>query len=170
VPRISAGILVYRRTGNGIEVLLAHPGGPFWAKKDSWSVPKGEVEDGEDLLEAAKREFSEETGLPLTNEDFVELGQQKQGSSKINHVWALEDDPDTSRFSCKSFAEIEWPPKSGKNEHFPEVDKVAWFKLGKAKDKLFQYQKTFIDRLNELLGEPEPTDEPEIKPQQTSLL
>jgi predicted NUDIX family NTP pyrophosphohydrolase len=150
----SAGILVYRRTDAGVEVLLVHPGGPFWARKDegAWSIPKGLPEEGEDLFGAAHREFREETGLALDGE-FVPLGSAKQPGGKIVRAWAVEADPDLGRFESNTFA-LEWPPKSGRVQEFPEVDKADWFPIEAAGGKILQGQRVFLDRLLRHVEEP----------------
>ncbi len=150
----SAGMLLWRRSAAGdIEVLLAHPGGPFFAKKDDahWTIPKGECDPGEDELAAARREFTEELGIPVPPGDPVPLGEVKQGSSKVNVVWALEADP--GEFEVRSnFFDMEWPPRSGKRAQFPEVDRVAWYPLEVAEGKLFGSQRPFLARLLQLAG------------------
>jgi predicted NUDIX family NTP pyrophosphohydrolase len=148
----SAGILLYRRAKSGYEVLLIHPGGPFWAKKDlgAWSIPKGEF-DGEDALEAAKREFGEETGLTAPAGEYTLLGEAKQPSGKLVRVFALEADVNLERFHSNMFT-MEWPPKSGQQQEFPEADRAAWYTLSAAKRKLVKGQVVFIDRLAEKLG------------------
>ena len=148
--QVSAGILAYRRN-NGLEVLLAHPGGPFWAKKDAgaWSIPKGLVESG-DLLACAQREFTEETGLVAEGE-FVPLNPVRQKSGKTVHAFAVAADFDLT--DCRSnFFEIEWPPRSGKRKRFPEVDQVGYFDLATARQKILPYQQPFITELAEKLG------------------
>jgi predicted NUDIX family NTP pyrophosphohydrolase len=147
----SAGLLIYRRRGEEIEVLLTHPGGPFWSKKDVWSIPKGEVEEGESLEAAMEREFSEETGLDIPVGERLDLGEIKQGSAKINHVWAVEGDPDISKFVCRSTFSLEWPLKSGKQAEFPETDRACWFNLSVAGSKIFKNQAEFISRLADKL-------------------
>ena len=147
----SAGLLVFRRKDNKVEVLLVHPAGPFWAKKDSWSIPKGNVEAGEDYIAAAHREFKEETNVDLPAGELIDLGSEKQSSSQVNYIWALEADPDLSDFKSNNFT-MEWPPRSGKTQEFPEVDRAEWFDISTAKDKLFKAQVAFIDRLNEHLN------------------
>jgi len=147
---VSAGILVYRLKG-GLEVLLAHPGGPFWAKKDAgaWSIPKGLVESG-DLLACARREFTEETGL-VADGEFVPLSLVKQKSGKTVHAFALAADLDLSR--CRSnYFQAEWPPRSGKLKSFPEVDRVAYFDLDTALAKILTYQQPFLIELAQKLG------------------
>jgi len=148
---ISAGLLAFRRM-NGIEVLLAHPGGPFWAKKDegAWTIPKGLVEPGADLLATAKREFVEETNLSPPA-DFIALEPVTQKSGKIVHAWAFEADLDLSAFASNTF-EIEWPPKSGRRQHFPEVDRIAYFALPVAMVKITSYQQPLLRELERLLG------------------
>jgi predicted NUDIX family NTP pyrophosphohydrolase len=148
--QVSAGILAYRRH-NGLEVLLAHPGGPFWAKKDggAWSIPKGLVESG-DLLACARREFTEETGLTADGE-FIPLTPVRQKSGKTVHAFAVAADFDLT--DCRSnFFEIEWPPRSGKRKRFPEVDQVGYFDLATARQKILPYQQPFITELAEKLG------------------
>lgn len=147
----SAGILLYRQHNGSFEVLLSHPGGPFWGHKDIWSIPKGEIEEGEDLMSAAVREFKEETGFELPDDQFHSLGQSKQGA-KTNYIWAAEGNADPHKFKCTSTFTMEWPPKSDKQQTFPENDRADWFGLSKAQKKLFKTQKAFIDRLAELLG------------------
>jgi len=153
---ISAGLLAFRRV-NGIEVLLAHPGGPFWAKKDdgAWTVPKGLAEPGDDLLATAKREFVEETNLglaaDLTAADLIALTPVRQKSGKIVHAWAFEADLDLGAFASNTF-EIEWPPKSGRRQHFPEVDRIAYFALPVAMVKITSYQQPLLRELERLLG------------------
>ena len=143
--RVSAGILLYRLRATGPEVFLVHPGGPFWARRDlgAWSVPKGEVGEGEDLLEAAKREFFEETGGRVEGE-FIQLAPLRQRSGKVVHAWAVEGDLDASSITSNTFA-IEWPPRSGKSRMFPEVDRAGWFTLPEAREKLLPGQRPFLD-------------------------
>ncbi len=147
----SAGILVFRRKSNSVEYLLAHPGGPFYAKKDesSWSIPKGEIEGSEDPLEAAKREFNEETGIKLSGE-FIELKVVKQSGGKLIHTWAIENNADVSKFKSNEF-EIEWPPKSGKHAKFPEIDRLEWFNYDDARKKILKGQIPVLDELKNLL-------------------
>lgn len=146
----SAGLLVFRRVKDGVEVLLAHPGGPFWAKKDVWSIPKGEVEEGEDLIVAAKREFKEELGFAGPQGELIELGSAK-ANGKVNYIWAVESNPDLKQFSPNSTVTMEWPPRSGQTQEFPESDRIAWFELSAAKTKLYKNQIEFMDRLAERL-------------------
>jgi len=148
--QVSAGILAYRHH-NGLEVLLAHPGGPFWAKKDAgaWSIPKGLVESG-DLLACARREFTEETGL-IADGEFIPLTPVRQKSGKTVHAFAVAADFDLT--DCRSnFFEIEWPPRSGKRKRFPEVDQVGYFDLATARQKILPYQQPFITELAQKLG------------------
>lgn len=143
---VSAGILAFRRSGAGLELLLAHPGGPYWRSRDegAWSIPKGMVESN-DLLACAKREFNEETGL-TAHGPFVTLTPLRQKSGKTVHAFALEADFDLSGFNSNHF-EMEWPPKSGKQQSFPEIDRVAYFDLATARRKILPGQKPFIDEL-----------------------
>jgi len=152
MAKISAGILLYRRRGDGVAVMLAHPGGPFWAKKDkdAWSIPKGLADEGENLLVAAKREFFEETGAAIDGE-FVELGAFK-ASGKTIVAFACEGDFDPAALKSNTFA-LEWPPRAGKTAEFPEADKAAWFSLDEALEKATKGQKPIIAALAERLGE-----------------
>ena len=152
----SAGILWYRFQNNLPEVLLVHPGGPFWQKRDSgaWSIPKGEF-DKEDALDAAKREMKEETGIDADHpgyraSPFYELKPVRQKSGKVVFAWAAEGHFDTSEIKSNSF-EIEWPPKSGKKKSFPEIDKAAWFKLDEAKEKIIPGQVPLLEELRDKL-------------------
>jgi predicted NUDIX family NTP pyrophosphohydrolase len=147
----SAGILVFRRR-NGIEVLLAHPGGPYWARKDegAWSIPKGLVESSADLFATAQREFAEETGLTAAG-PVIALRPVEQRSGKIVHAFAVEADLDLAEF-CSNTFEIEWPPKSGRQRCFPEVDRIAYFAVATALRKILPYQRPFIDELLGKLG------------------
>ncbi len=147
----SAGILLLRTHNNNPEVFLVHPGGPFWIKKDegAWSIPKGEFEDDEEPLAAAKREFEEETGIKISGE-FIELTPIKQKSGKIVYAWAVEGNIDPAKIKSNEF-EIEWPPKSGKMKTFPEIDKAAWFYFDEAKKKILESQANFIDELKKIL-------------------
>jgi predicted NUDIX family NTP pyrophosphohydrolase len=144
----SAGILMYRGSGSALEVLLVHPGGPFWAKKDlgAWSIPKGEYEEGEDPLAVAKREFEEELGSPPPEGEYHSLGEIKQTSRKVVAAFAVEGDFDPARLASNPF-EMEWPPKSGRRQSFPEVDRAAWFTSEDARTKILPGQAPFIDRL-----------------------
>ena len=147
----TAGILLYRIRNGDLEVFLVHPGGPFWMKKDAgaWSIPKGETETGEDLLHAAKREFHEETGFSLQG-NFIALTPLKQRGGKIVHAWAVEGDVDAESSKSNLFS-MEWPPRSGKREEFPEVDRAAWFTLESAKGKILQSQAEFLEELRRLV-------------------
>jgi predicted NUDIX family NTP pyrophosphohydrolase len=154
VPKLSAGLLAYRRTGAGVEILLVHPGGPFWAKKDdgAWSVPKGEYEPSEDPLEVARREFEEEIGqAPPAGSEPMWLGELRQPSGKVVSAWAIEGDLDVREVRSNSF-EMEWPPRSGRTQEFPEVDRAGWFGLGQARRKILRGQVGFLDRLDGLLA------------------
>src|ERR1700752_302473 len=135
----SAGILLYRLSNGAPMVLLVHPGGPFWAKKDAgaWTIPKGLVDPGEVLLAAALREFTEEAGF-AAHEPFIALAPVKQKSGKVVHAFACEGDFDPDKLVCNTF-EIEWPPKSGKRKSFPEIDRVAWLGLAAAREKMLTY-------------------------------
>lgn len=147
----SAGLLIFRKGPNGIEVLLVHPGGPFWAKKDqgAWSIPKGEFEENEEPFQAALREFSEETGL-VPQGNPISLTPLKQPSGKLIYAWAMESDLDLSQFKSNTFS-MEWPPHSGKFQEFPEVDKAEWFPLEIAKQKIVQGQLGFLLELERIL-------------------
>jgi predicted NUDIX family NTP pyrophosphohydrolase len=149
----SAGILLFRGRGPALRLLLVHPGGPFWAKKDlgAWSIPKGEHGEGEDALAVARREFQEELGEPAPAGDAIELGELVQPSRKVITAFAMEGDLDPSRLKSNLF-EMEWPPKSGRLQSFPEVDRAAWFPVEEARDKLLPGQRPFIDQLLERLG------------------
>ncbi|MGB6342566.1 MAG: NUDIX domain-containing protein [Xanthobacteraceae bacterium] len=148
---ISAGLLIYRR-GNGLEVLLAHPGGPFWVKKDDgvWTIPKGLVEAGNDLIAAARREFTEETNLTADGE-LTALSPVNQKSGKTVHAFAFEADFDLARFASNEF-QIEWPPRSGRQQSFPEIDRIAYFALPIAKVKILLYQRPLLEELERRLG------------------
>jgi predicted NUDIX family NTP pyrophosphohydrolase len=148
---ISAGVLAFRRHDE-IEVLLAHPGGPFWAKKDdgAWTIPKGVVDPGEDLLAAARREFNEETNLTAVGE-VIALTPVNQKSGKAVHAFALEADFDLTRFASNSF-DIEWPPKSGRRQNFPEIDRVSYFTLPVAMTKILPYQQPLLRELERRFG------------------
>jgi predicted NUDIX family NTP pyrophosphohydrolase len=152
MPQHSAGILLYRRRGAGIEVLLVHPGGPFWANKDdgAWSIPKGGYEPGEDPLAAAKREFAEETGAQVEGE-AVALGLFRQSSAKIVDVWAVEGDFDPATLVSNTFS-MEWPPRSGRMREVPEVDRAEWFRPEAAAHKILKGQRPVLDALLRRLG------------------
>ena len=147
MPKRSAGLLIYRRTGGALELLLVHPGGPFWARKDdgAWSIPKGEYDEGEDALAAARREFAEELGAAPEGA-FVDLGEVVQPGRKRVRAFAIEGDFDVSRLQSNAF-EIEWPPKSGRMQSFPEVDRAEWFAPVDARRKILAGQRPLIDRL-----------------------
>jgi len=153
--KLSAGILVYKKNGNTFSVLLVHPGGPFWAKKDlgAWSIPKGEFEADENAFDAAKREFYEETGINISENstDFIELSSLKQKSGKTVFCFAIEGDLDASSMHSNTF-EMEWPPKSGKLQSFLEVDKAEWFLANIGLKKILEGQKNFILELAEKLN------------------
>jgi predicted NUDIX family NTP pyrophosphohydrolase len=161
----SAGLLLFRHKGADVQVLLVHPGGPFWAKKDkgAWSIPKGEFLEGEEAVAAAKREFREELGLEPPTGNLISLESAKQSSGKMVHIWACAADLDITNMRSNTF-EMEWPPKSGQQQTFPEADKAVWCTLQQAKDKLVKGQVVFIDRLAEKLDVSAPDP-----PQQASL-
>jgi predicted NUDIX family NTP pyrophosphohydrolase len=150
--KLSAGLLPFRKVNGQLEVFLVHPGGPFWVRKDegAWSIPKGEYSAKEDPLEAAKREFKEETGVEAVG-DFLALGESKQPGGKLVTAWALENDLDPSTIQSNTFS-LEWPPKSGKVQEFPEIDRGEWFPLREARTKILKGQVPFLDRLSEKLG------------------
>ena len=150
----SAGILVYRRGDAGLEVFLVHPGGPFWAKKDlaAWSIPKGEFGDDENPLAAALREFAEETGQTIEG-DFRALTPVKQPSRKIVHAFAVAGEVDADRIASNEF-ELEWPPRSGTTQRFPEVDRAAWFPLAEARKRVHAGLVPVLDELARTLGVP----------------
>ena len=157
MTRRSAGVLLWKRDHDGVRVLLVHPGGPFWAKKDNgaWSIPKGEYEEGEQALAVAKRELLEELGaaarpLSMASEKaFVPLGEVKQKGGKLVTAFALEADFDVTRLASNSF-ELEWPPRSGRKRAFPEVDRAGWFDLNEARVKILVSQQGFVTRIAEL--------------------
>jgi predicted NUDIX family NTP pyrophosphohydrolase len=153
VPSTSAGILLYRRGPAGPEVLLGHMGGPFWAQKDdgAWSLPKGEHGPDEEPLAVARREFEEELGSPVPAVDLVPLGEHRVTSRKVLTCWAAEGDLDAAACRSNTF-EIEWPPRSGRLQEFPEIDRAAWFAVDEARTKLVKGQVPFLDRLLELLS------------------
>ena len=153
MPRLSSGLLLFRRREGRLEVLLAHPGGPFWRLRDAggWSLPKGEHEPDEDSLSAARREFAEELGLAAPVGEAIELGSVKQPSGKLVHAWALEADVDVSEIHSNSF-ELEWPRGSGELRQFPEVDRAGWFDLPTAREKLIAGQRPLLDLLLERIG------------------
>ncbi len=147
----SAGILLHRSGADGREVLLVHPGGPFWAKRDdgAWSIPKGEYTDDEDPQAAARREFEEELGTALPGDaELRDLGEVKQKNGKVVVAYAAEGDLDASAAHSNTF-EMEWPPRSGRQQEFPEIDRAEWFALARAREKLLPAQAAFVDRLEE---------------------
>jgi len=148
MPRLSAGVLLYRTRDGVVEVLLAHPGGPFWARKDdgAWSIPKGEYTDGEDPWAAARREFFEELTLPVPDGTRIELGSLKQPGGKVVTAFAVQGDLDVTDARSNTF-EMEWPKGSDTMREFPEVDRVGWFTVAQARTKLLKGQRTFLDRL-----------------------
>jgi predicted NUDIX family NTP pyrophosphohydrolase len=153
MPKRSAGLLIYKYNGeNVVEVLLVHPGGPFFTKKDVgvWSIPKGEYEDGEDALEVSKRELKEETGNTINNGKFVQLKPVTIKSGKQIIAWAVETDFEKC-FICSNNFEMEWPPRSGNKQSFPEVDKANWFSIKAAKEKINPGQLPLLDELVEML-------------------
>jgi predicted NUDIX family NTP pyrophosphohydrolase len=153
----SAGLLLYRHKKQFPEFFLVHPGGPFWAKKDlaAWSIPKGEFTDDEEPLNAAIREFQEETGLSISG-DFIALTPRKQNSGKMVYAWAIEADVDASAIQSNTFM-FEWPPRSGKKIEIPEVDKAEWFNSKTAKEKIIPGQAGFIDELEAILARKKPS-------------
>jgi predicted NUDIX family NTP pyrophosphohydrolase len=153
MPKLSAGLLIYRRGDRGLEVLLVHPGGPFWANKEqgAWSIPKGEYGPDEDPLQVALREFEEETGKAPPDPTGAEwLGELRLPSGKVMSAWAAEGDVDVSDVQSNTF-EMEWPPRSGRTQEFPEVDRAAWVGIEEARPMLHRGQVGFIARLLELL-------------------
>jgi predicted NUDIX family NTP pyrophosphohydrolase len=150
--RASAGLLVYRRGANGVEVLLVHPGGPYWARRDlgAWTIPKGEIEPGEDPLDAARREFHEETGSPMDG-TFVALRPVTMRSGKVVHAWAVAGDIDARAVISIVFA-MEWPPRSGRQQQFPEVDRAEWFTVDEARERILPAQVPLLDDLVRLLA------------------
>jgi predicted NUDIX family NTP pyrophosphohydrolase len=143
----SAGLLLFRRRNGELEVFLAHPGGPLWAKKDAgaWTIPKGEYEPGEEPLDAARREFEEETGFKVDG-DFLDLGTVTQNSGKIVAAWAVEGDFDPEKL-VSNYCQVEWPPRSRRMIDIPEVDRGAWYSIDEARKKMFTAQVSFLDRL-----------------------
>jgi predicted NUDIX family NTP pyrophosphohydrolase len=150
--RRSAGLLLFRHVGADLEVLLVHPGGPFWAKRDegAWSIPKGECEDGEDPRSAAWREFGEELGSPAPEGDALELGEVRQKAGKTVVAWAIAGDLDSEQITSNTF-EMEWPPRSGRSQQFPEVDRAGWFSLPEARERINPAQVALLDRLSQAL-------------------
>ncbi len=150
---VSAGLLLYRRGPGGLEIFLAHPGGPFWVRRDegAWTIPKGGVEPGEDPLDAARREFQEETGITPTGE-FIPLGSIRQRAGKIVHGWAWEGDADASTITSNT-TQTEWPRGSGRRITYPEIDRCAWFSPEEARKRMNAAQAEFVGRLEQLLQE-----------------
>ena len=150
MPQISAGLLMYRKSGRGMEVFLVHPGGPFWARKDNgaWSIPKGIIAEGEDKLDAAKREFTEETSIN-PSEPYLYLGEVRQKSGKGVYAWAFERSADPPQIKSNKFT-MEWPPRSRRMIEFPEIDQGKFFTLQEAHQKIIQYQEEFLNRLESL--------------------
>jgi predicted NUDIX family NTP pyrophosphohydrolase len=146
VPQRSAGILLHR--AEAAEVLLVHPGGPYWAKRDlgAWSIPKGEVEDGEDPRACALRELEEETGMVLELGELLDLGEVRQKGGKVVRAWAAEGDLDPAAVVSNTF-ELEWPPRSGRMQAFPEVDRAGWFAIDEARERILEAQAALLDRL-----------------------
>jgi predicted NUDIX family NTP pyrophosphohydrolase len=157
--RVSAGILLYRLTDAGLESLLAHPGGPFFATRDEgcWSIPKGEPDGDEPLIDVARREFTEETGHPIPDAPLLEIGSIVQKGGKVVHAWAIEGDLDPARSRSNLF-EMEWPPRSGRMATFPEIDRVAWFDPVEARRRVKATQIPLLERLEAALAERRPTD------------
>jgi predicted NUDIX family NTP pyrophosphohydrolase len=151
MPKQSAGLLIYRQRGGAPEIFLVHPGGPFWARKDAgaWSIPKGEFEPGDDPLATARREFPEETGFTIDG-PFTALAPVKQPGGKIVHAFAVAGDCDPSAIRSNLFT-LEWPPRSGRRQEFPEVDRAGWFDLGAAREKILKGQLPLLDKLEQLL-------------------
>jgi predicted NUDIX family NTP pyrophosphohydrolase len=147
MPKQSAGLLLFRETPDGLQVLLAHPGGPFWAKKDdaAWSIPKGELDADEEPLAAARREFEEEIGAAVDG-DFLPLEPLRQPGGKLVLVWAVSADFDPSALSSNTFS-MEWPPRSGRQQQFPEIDRAEWFDIDRARRKILKGQAPFLDQL-----------------------
>lgn len=151
MPKLSAGILLFKKSPQ-LEVFLVHPGGPFWAKKDlgAWSIPKGEYAEGDNAQAAAQREFTEETGHPAPTGNYIFLGEVSYSNKKLS-AWAVEGDIAHAEISSNTFS-LEWPPKSGKTQQFPEVDKAGWFTVAVAKQKLVGGQVALVERLQQTLG------------------
>jgi predicted NUDIX family NTP pyrophosphohydrolase len=147
--KVSAGLLMFRRTAAGIEVLLVHPGGPFWRNKDAgaWTIPKGEAAEGEDLVARAKVEFEEELGIAPQITNVIELGSIKQQGGKVVHAWAFEGDLPADFAVRSNTFEVEWPPRSGSRQNFPEVDRAEFFAIDEARAKMNSAQTAFLDRL-----------------------
>ncbi len=153
MPKLSAGLLLFRRVDDGVEVLVAHPGGPIWARRDSgaWSLPKGAIDEGESALEAAYREFLEETGHAAPGGPAIDLGEVRMRSGKVVRGFGVEGDLDPSAIRSM-LVQVEWPPKSGRTVTVPEIDRVAWVRPGEARRRLNPAQATFVDRLLQALA------------------
>ena len=153
MPVTSAGLLLYRRAGPALQVLLVHPGGPFWQRKDlgAWTIPKGEVTDGEALIDAARREFHEETGFAI-DAPATPIGHVRLTSGKVIHAFAAEGDLDASRVRSNTF-ELEWPRGSGHRRTYPEIDRAAWFDLTEARQRILPAQASLLDALNDVLSQ-----------------
>ncbi|WP_267305019.1 NUDIX domain-containing protein [Mycobacterium barrassiae] len=157
MPKLSAGLLLYRIVDGELEVLIGHPGGPFWARKDegAWSIPKGEYTEGEDPWEAAKREFEEELGKPAPDGPRIEFEPLKQPSGKVITAFAVRGDLDLEG-TCSNTFELEWPKGSGRIREFPEIDRAGWFSVAEARSKLLKGQRPLLDRLISALGDDAP--------------
>lgn len=154
--KYSAGLLMYRRIGDSVEVFLVHPGGPFFKKKEEgyWSIPKGLVDEDEADLDAARREFEEETSIPvIAGQAFLDLGEIRQKGGKRVRAWAFEGEADVEKIRSNSF-EMEWPPRSGRRQSFPEIDRGAWFDIKTARTMIIEAQRSFLDRLCAMLAKP----------------
>ncbi|MFK7885245.1 MAG: NUDIX domain-containing protein [Gammaproteobacteria bacterium] len=164
MPKTSAGLLIYKKVETKLRVLLVHPGGPFWEKRDfgAWSVPKGEVEDGEDLIEAAHRELAEETGFTVTGV-ASSLGQVRQSGGKLVYAWAIQGDVDLTEFRSSTF-KMEWPRGSNTVRSFPEVDKVEWFDISEARRRIHPAQRAFLDALESNLSPTREKDRNVLRP------
>lgn len=151
MPKISAGIILFRFQNRTLQVFLVHPGGPFWAKKDlgAWSIPKGLLDQDEDPLAAAQREFREETGFTFSG-NFLQLKPVKQKSGKVINAWAVEGDWNPTEMKSNTFS-LEWPPRSGKQKEFPEVDRAAWFDIKEAKERIIPGQLGLLEELQQIL-------------------
>jgi predicted NUDIX family NTP pyrophosphohydrolase len=156
VGKHSAGILLFRRAGGEVEFLLVHPGGPFWRRKDAgaWTIPKGQIEDEEEARACAIREMGEELGSApeLDPEQLIEIGSVRQRAGKVVEAWAAEADFDPATLASNTFS-MEWPPRSGSEQEFPEVDRAAWFDLDEAREKILPAQAELLDRIIEFLAE-----------------
>jgi predicted NUDIX family NTP pyrophosphohydrolase len=153
MPKRSAGLILFKREAGELRVLLVHPGGPFWQKRDrgSWSIPKGEYAEDEDPRTVALREFKEETGVALAPGNFIPLGDVRQAGGKVVTAWALEGEIDPETIVSNTF-EMVWPPKSGRRQTFPEIDRAGWFTLAEAADKMLDGQRPFLERLAAAIG------------------